>query len=341
MTDRTKDMRKDGPDRPDGRQGGPERLRRLRFGWLTREVVLAVVLVAQVIVLAQISPYFLTVDNLLEASRFFVETGLIALGMALVIITKGIDLSVGSLFALVSVTVGFSYAAGIPLAAAIVLGILVGVAGGAFNGVMVAFLGLSPLTVTLGTFAMFRGIAYAVTDADAVSTFPDWFAYPGQFYVGGLVPGQLFVFAVAAVCVWLLLSRTRFGRYVYGVGLNERATVFSGVSTGRVKLAVYAMTGLLVAVAAIVYTSRVSTARADAGLGLELAVIAAVALGGVDIKGGSGTIAGAVLGVVILATLQYGLVQAGVATNLGLAIVGLFLIAGVFANEFFRKGKEV
>lgn len=336
MTDRVQGTRQ-GPERPDGEQKEPARSGRLRSSSLTREAVLAVILVVQVAILAQLSPYFLSFDNLLEASRFFVETGLIALGMTLVIITKGIDLSVGSLFALVSVTVGFSYAAGVPLAAAIALGLFVGIAGGAFNGAMVAFLGLSPLTVTLGTFALYRGIAYAITDADAVSTFPDWFAFLGQFYVVGLVPGQLFVFAALAICAWLLLSRTRFGRYVYGIGLNDKATMYSGVSVERVKLAVYMLTGLLVAVAAIIYTSRVSTARADAGLGLELAAIAAVALGGVDIKGGAGTIAGAVLGVVILATLQNGLFLAGLATNLGLAVVGLFLIVGVFLNEFFRK----
>jgi ribose/xylose/arabinose/galactoside ABC-type transport system permease subunit len=319
---------------------GPAEVRSGRRGRqlrLTREAILAAILIAEVLILSQLSPYFLTLNSLLDASRFFVESGLIALGMTLVIITRGIDLSVGSLFALVSVTVGFSYAAGVPMVAAIVLGLFVGVAGGAVNGVLVAWLGLSPLTVTLGTFALFRGLAYAVTEAGAVSTFPDWFAYLGQFYAGGLVPGQLFVFVGAAVCAWILLSKTKFGRYVYGIGLNELASLYSGVRVRRVKLAVYVITGLLVAVAAIIYTSRVSTARANAGLGLELTVIAAVALGGVNIKGGSGTITGAVLGVLILATLQNGLTLAGLTTDLGLVVVGLFLIVGVFLNEFFRR----
>jgi ribose/xylose/arabinose/galactoside ABC-type transport system permease subunit len=315
-------------------------LERLRPWRLTREVVLAAVLVVQVLVLSQLSPYFLTISNLLDATRFFVESGLIALGMTLVIITKGIDLSVGSLFALVSVTVGFSYAAGVPLAVAIMLGLFVGVAGGAFNGALVALLGLSPLTVTLGTFALFRGIAFAWSQADAVSTFPDWFLYFGQFYVGGIVPAQLFVFVLASVAAWLLLSRTPFGRYVYGVGLNERATLFSGAPAKWSKFAVYVIVGGLVAVAAIIYTSRVSTARANAGFGLELAVIAAVALGGVDIKGGSGKIAGTVLGVLILATLQNGLTLAGVSNDLGLLVTGVVLVIGVFSNEFFR-GREV
>lgn len=315
------------------------KLKSVRPAHLTRDAVLAAILVVQILVLAQFSPYFLTLDNLLDTSRFFVESGLIALGMTMVIITKGIDLSVGSLFALVSVTVGFSYAAGLPFVLAIAVGLFVGVAGGAFNGALVAFLGLNPLTVTLGTFAFFRGIAYAVTDAEAVSTFPSWFSYVGQYYVAGLIPAQLFVFIVLGIGVWLLLSRTRFGRYVYGIGLNQRATFFSGVSVKWTTMAIYVITSSLVAIAAIIYTSRLSTARADAGLGLELTVIAAVALGGVSIKGGKGTVTGAILGIVILATLQNGLFLAGLASSLGQAILGLFLVAGVFANEFFR-GKE-
>jgi ribose/xylose/arabinose/galactoside ABC-type transport system permease subunit len=292
--------------------------------------------VVQVLILSQLSPYFLTVDNLLDASRFFVESGLIALGMTMVIVTKGIDLSVGSLFALVSVTVGFSYAAGVPLIGAIALGVFVGLAGGAFNGVLVAFLGLSPLTVTLGTFALFRGIAFAWTQAGAVSNFPGWFAYLGQFYLGGIVPGQLLVLVVASLIAWLLLSRTPFGRHLYGIGLNERAALLSGVPTQRTKFAAYVIVGLLVAVAAIIYTSRVYTARANAGFGLELSVIAAVALGGVDIKGGSGKISGTILGVLILATLQNGLILAGVSNDLGLLLTGVVLVVGVFLNEFFR-----
>lgn len=303
---------------------------------ISRELVLFAVLIAVVAVMSFLSPNFLTLGNMLNTSRFFTEIGLIALGMTLIIITAGIDLSVGSALALVSVAIGFSFAAGVPLPLAILLGLFVGLLAGAFNSFFITQLELHPLVVTLGTLALFRGVAFGLSDADAVSDFPPWFDYFGQFFVGP-IPGQLFVFAIAVVVVWLILSRTRFGRYVYAVGHNEEAARFSGVPIRRVKIALYTGTGLLVALAAVIYTSRVSTARADSGTGLELDVIAAVVLGGASIYGGKGTIAGTVLGLLIISTLRNGLVLAGVSSTWQLFMLGVLLIAAVFFNEFFRK----
>ncbi len=210
-----------------------ETARRLRF---SREIVLLGVLVALVIVMSILDPLFLSPTTLLNTSRFFVEVGLMALGMTLIIITGGIDLSVGSNLALVSVAVGFSYAAGLPLPLAIVFGLVVGFAAGLFNGLFITLLDLHPLVVTLGTLALFQGLAYGLSRAEAVSDFPGWFAYFGQAYVGP-VPGQLFIFIVAVAVVWTILSRTRFGRYVYAIGNNEEAARFSGVPVRKVKTA--------------------------------------------------------------------------------------------------------
>jgi rhamnose transport system permease protein len=312
-------------------------LRRLTF---SREVVLLAVLIVLMVVMSVLSPLFLTVGNLLNTSRFFVEVGLMALGMTLIIITGGIDLSVGSNLALVSVAVGFSYAAGLPLPLAILFGLVVGVAAGLFNGLFITLLDLHPLVVTLGTFALFQGLAYGLTEAQAVSDFPAWFAYFGQAYLLNIVPGQLFIFIVAVVVVWLILSRTRFGRYVCAIGNNEEAAHFSGVPVRRVKLALYSGIGLLVAVASVIYTSRVYTARGDSGLGLELDVISAVVLGGASIYGGSGTIGGTVLGVLIIATLRNGLVLAGVPSTWQVFVLGVLLLVAVFLNEFFRRREE-
>jgi rhamnose transport system permease protein len=311
-------------------------LKRLRF---SREVVLLGVLIALVIVMTLLDPLFLSPTTLLNTSRFFVEVGLMALGMTLIIITGGIDLSVGSNLGLVSVAVGFSYAGGLPLPLAILFGLVVGVAAGFFNSVFITFLDLHPLVVTLGTFALFQGLAYGLSNADAVSDFPAWFAYFGQAYLGP-VPGQLILFVVAVAVVWIILSRTSFGRYVYAIGNNEEAARFSGVPIRRVKIALYSGIGLLVAMAAVIYTSRVYTARADTGLGLELGVISAVVLGGASIYGGSGTIGGTVLGVLIIATLQNGLILAGVPSTWQLFILGVLLLVAVFLNEFFRKSEE-
>jgi len=259
-----------------------------------------------------------------------------ALGMTLIIITGGIDLSVGSNLALVSVAVGFSYASGLPLPLAIVFGLVVGLAAGLFNGLFITLLDLHPLVVTLGTFALFQGLAYGLTKAEAISDFPGWFAYFGQAYFGP-VPLQLFVFILAVVVVWLILSRTSFGRYVYAIGNNEEAARFSGVPVRKVKLALYTGIGLLVAMASVIYTSRVYTARGDSGLGLELDVISAVVLGGESIYGGSGTIGGTVLGVLIIATLRNGLVLAGVPSTWQVFVLGVLLLVAVFLNEFFRR----
>ncbi|CAN5860639.1 ABC transporter permease [soil metagenome] len=309
---------------------------RLDYLKFSRELVLLAVLILVVVVMSFLSPVFLTLSNMLNTSRFFTEIGLIALGMTLIIITAGIDLSVGSNLALVSVAIGFSFAAGLPLPLAILFGVFVGLAAGAFNSFFVTQLELHPLVVTLGTLALFRGVAFGLSDADAVSDFPPWFDYFGQFFIGP-VPGQLIVFVIAVFVVWMILARTRFGRYVYAIGSNEEAARFSGVPIRRVKIALYTGTGFLVALAAIIYTSRVSTARADSGTGLELDVIAAVVLGGASIYGGKGSIAGTVLGLLIIATLRNGLVLAGVSSTWQLFILGVLLIAAVFFNEFFRK----
>lgn len=304
---------------------------------LGRINVLVLLLFLEVALFGALKPAYLSIAGLLDASRAFVEAGLLTLGMTLVIVTGGIDLSVASLLALASVTIGFSSAAGLPLPLALVFALVVGLIGGLLNGLIVAGLNLHPLVVTLGTMAFFRGLAYAVTNANAVSTFPDWFAFIGQAYLGDLVPFQLILWLAAVVATWMLLSKTSFGRYLYGLGINERATLFSGVDVFVVKVTVYALSGLFAAIAAIIQTSRVFTARANAATGLELTVIAMVALDGTRITGGSGSILGTTLGVLILGYLQDGLAFVGVRNDWGLVTTGAVLVLTVFANEFCRQ----
>ncbi len=309
--------------------------RRLAF---TRTLALFLLLVIELAVFNVLIPGYMSLGSLLDTSRTFVETGILALGMTFVIISGGIDLSVASLLALVSVVMGLSFQAGLPLPAAMLLGLLTGIAGGLVNGAAVAYLGLHPFVVTLATMAIYRGGAYAISNAAAVSNFPSWFTSIGQsYFLGELVPAQLPALLLTAVALWLLLSCTSFGRRVYSVGANELATRFSGVSVERTKLVVYGLMGGLVGIAAIIQTARLSTARANASMGLELPVIAMVVLGGTRITGGAGTIVGTILGVLVLAYLQDGLASAGVRNDWGLVVVGGFLIVGVLANELFRK----
>lgn len=311
-----------------------------RSAWrLSRPAGLFAFFVVQIALTSLLLPGYFSIPGMLDVTRQFSESGIVALGVTLVIITGGIDISVGSLLSLVSVTIGFSYQAGLPFWAAILAGIATGMLGGFFNGLLVTILRLHPLVVTLGTFALFRGVAFAVSDARAVSSFPDWFSIFGQGWILGVIPDQLVVFALLAVVAALVLSCSILGRYVYAVGSNELAVRFSGVNVSAVRIAVYTLTGFLVGIAGVVQTSRLSTARGNAGYGLELTVIAMVVLGGTRITGGSGTIAGTIMGVLILSYLQDGLVFAGIRSDAGLIVIGVCLVAGVFLNEFFRKDR--
>lgn len=302
----------------------------------SREIVLLLILVLECIVFSLLSPHFLTVGNIYDSIRSYTELGIISMAMTLIIITGGIDLSVGSLLALVSVVVGFSYSYGLPFPMALLLGLIVGTLAGLFNGIFIVYFRLHPIAVTLGTYALFRGIGYAISNADAVSVFPGWFYFLGQSYFLG-IPAQIFFFIALAALLYVILTRTRFGTYISAIGINEEATKFSGVPVNRMKLAVYTLSGFLVAIASIIYTSRLSTARANAGIEFELIAIAAVVLGGASIKGGKGSIIGTILGLLILAFLKSGLVLAGVRNDWGLVATGSVLIAGVFVNEYFRK----
>ena len=312
-------------------------IKKINFYNLNRTQVLGIIFIVQMIVQSIFIPYYFSIYGFFDASRAFVEIGIISLGMTLVIISGGIDLSVGALLALVSVSIGFSYDAGFPMWAAMLLGLLAGVLGGAFNGVVIAFFRIHPLVVTLGTFALFRGIAFAISKGGAVSKFPEWFGLLGQSYVWGYVPAQLFLFLILSIIFWIILSKTSLGRYIYAIGNNVKTTTFSGIAVGKVQIYIYTLTGFLVGVAGTIHTSRIFTARGNAGFELELACIAAVVLGGARITGGSGTIVGTILGVLILNYLKDGFLFYGLRSDWGLVIIGLFLIIGVFLNEFFRK----
>lgn len=297
------------------------------------------VLVVQTIAMSFLVPGFFSVWGLLDASRAFVEVGLIALAMTLVIISGGIDLSVGALLALVSVAIGFSYQAGLPLWAASILGVLVGTSGGALNGTLSAYFRLHPLVITLGTFALFRGIAFTISDAGAVSGFPAWFGIFGQQKLWALIPLQLILLGLFALFFQILLTKTPFGRYVFALGLNETVAKFSGVSINRVKIQIYTLMGFMVGIAGLIHTSRIESARGNAGFGIELIAIAVVVLGGVRILGGFGTILGTMLGLLILSYLQDGLSLAGVRSDVGLIVIGCMLIIGVLINENLNHKK--
>lgn len=304
----------------------------LRSIFASRNAGLALLFVIEIATISLYVPGYFDIDGLLSASQGFMEAGIVALGMTLVIITGGIDISVGALMALVIVAVGFSYDAGLPLPLAIIIGLMAGTAGGALNGLIITYFRLNPLVVTLGTMALFRGIALAISNANAVSGFPDWFQFIGQGTIGAF-PSQGVIFLALALMFIVLLRATAFGRHIYAVGANETATRFTGISPDRVRLIVFTLQGLLVAVAGIIYCARISSARGNEGFGLEFAVITMVVFGGSRITGGYGTVPGTILGGLIIWYVQDGLSFAGVSSDWGLLITGLFLIGGVLINE--------
>ena len=303
-----------------------------------REAGLVVLLLALVAVFTVLSPNFLTVSNFFTVTRLDAEIGLIAIGMAIVIASGGIDLSVGAIVALSSVTLGQLYARGAPLWVAIVAALVVAMLCGLFNGALVVLLDLHPLLVTLGTLALYRGLALGISNATGFSEFPTSFEYFGQSYVGPL-PSQLMVWAMVAVVVHVLVRHGAAGRYLLSVGVNEVAARFSGVSLGAVRMAVYGTSGLLAGIASLIYTSRVFSARGDAGAGLELLAIAAVVLGGASIRGGEISIARTTLAVAVIGVIPNGFILAGIDTSWQYVAVGVVMVLAVALNERFARRK--
>jgi rhamnose transport system permease protein len=287
---------------------------------------------------ARLSPVFLTAGNFSNLTVAEMEIAIVAVSMTLIIIAGEIDLSVESMVGLSSTVLGFLWAAGVPLSLGIPTVLVIGVLGGLLNGVLVTRAGLPSLVVTLGTLALFRGLASVVLGPRAVSNFPAEFTAFGFGNVPGTpVPWPLVVFVVLALVVGLALHRTWFGRHVYATGKNQAAARYSGVPVVRLKTGLFIFSGFLSALAGVILTSRLSSARSDAGSGMTLAVVTAVLLGGVNIFGGSGTIPGVVLAIFTLAALQNALRLADVSTELQSISVGLLLILSVVVPNVARQ----
>ncbi len=304
---------------------------------LSQEIVLLIILVAAVLLLSTQTDRFLTVDNILNQGRLLTEVGLVALPMTLIIITGGIDLSVGAIFGLAAVVLGYTWLnLGFPLELAIIAGIGVGTLAGFINGLFIVRVGVPPLIMTLATLALYRGLAEGISQARSARGYPDWFFQMGQGAFLG-VPTQLWLLVVATIITAIILSRTVFGRSLYAMGNNELAARFSGIPVKLYKLAIYTFSGFMAGVAGYIFVSRVSTTRSDMGTGLELDVIAAVVLGGTSIFGGSGSIAGTVIGIILIQLLKNGLSLTGVTGDATIIVIGVVLILSILVNNFIQR----
>lgn len=259
---------------------------------------------------------------------------LIALPMTLIIITGEIDLSVASVVGLSSVLVGFLYSHGTPMVVAAVVALLVGVLCGALNGFLVAYLGLPSLAVTIGTLALFRGIAVGLLGTSAITDFPEGWRALGTDTIGDSpIPLVMIPFLLLAVLFSVLLHFSAFGRGVYDIGLSKEAAHFTGVPVARTKFILFVLCGAVSALAGIYFTLRFGSSRGDNASGMELQVIAAVLLGGVSIFGGRGRVHGVLAGVVLIGVVASALRLEGVNVNATNIIIGLLLITSVIAPQ--------
>lgn len=308
---------------------------------LRHETILAVLVALALIVLASQSDKFFTLDNILNQGRLMTEVGLIAVIMTFVIVTGGIDLSVGSILGMVAILIGvFWKNMGLPLPMAIGLGLVVGTFAGFINGTIITRFRVPPLIATLGTLALYRGIAEGISEARSVRGYPDWFFVLGQGQVLG-VPTQLWLLGIVVLIAAVVLGYTTWGRVTYAIGSNETAARFSGLSVDWIKIAIYSSSGFAAALAAAVFVSRVSTTRSDMGTGVELDAITAVVLGGTSIFGGRGTILGTVLGLILIQALKNGLSLAGVKSDGTIVLIGAVLILTILiSNLFHRNGNR-
>jgi rhamnose transport system permease protein len=308
-------------------------LRRL----LRHETILAVLVVVALVVLAAQSERFFTADNLLNQGRLMAEVGLVALTMTFVIVTGGIDLSVGSMLGLSAILLGvFWKNVGLALPVAMILAVGAGGLAGLVNGLIITRFRVPPLIATLATLALFRGLAEGISQSRSVRGYPEWFYVLGQRDAAG-VPVQVWILLVAVVVSAAILGLTTFGRATYAVGANETAARFSGVAVDRTRLLIYTASGLMSGLAAVIFVSRVSTTRSDMGTGLELDVITAVVLGGTSIFGGKGTIVGTVLGLALIQALRSGLSLAGVKGDGTIVVIGLVLIGAILVSNVFGR----
>jgi len=310
-------------------------------------------LILLILVFATLEPRFLHPLNLFNVLRQVSLSGLIAIGMTFVILTAGIDLSVGSLLAFAGLVaayvskgglddrfaIGASAASGNPLIFAVLAAIAVGMAGGALQGLAITKLKVPPFVVTLGGLTAFRGAALLFSGGGPISGFGPDYTWWGQGRIG-MVPVPVIIFLLAAIIAHLVLRYTAFGKHVYATGGNARAAALNGVPTGRIILLVYVISGFLCGLSAFLLSARLNSSEAVAGLGLELTVIAAVVIGGTSLFGGIGSIFGTVVGALLIGVLTNGLVLLNVSSFVQQIVIGVILVAAVALDQYAATQRQ-
>jgi len=282
------------------------------------------------------SDNFFSVSNIFNVLRQVSIVAILAVGMTFVILTGGIDLSVGAVMALAgTIAAGLMVNFGMPGWVGLLAGLGVGVILGIFNGYLVAWGRMPAIIVTLATMGIARGLGLIYSGGYPISGLPSWISWFGVGRIG-IVPVPVIITVIVYALAWVLLQRTAFGRHVYAIGGNELAAKLSGVKTQRVKLAVYAISGVTAAIAALILTGRLMSGQPNAGVGFELDAIAAVVLGGTAIAGGRGLILGTLIGAILLGILNNGLNLMGINPYLQDVIKGLIILLAIYIGREWR-----
>jgi rhamnose transport system permease protein len=325
------------PEAPTTAGAAPQRdWRRLLGRW---ETLLVGLLAVTAVVGQLISSEFLTTDSFTTGSLDFSEVALMALPLAMVIVAAEIDLSVASVLAVSSALMAYLWNHGQPIETIIPICLVAGALCGAFNGLLVTRLGLPSLAVTIGTLALFRGLAFVIIGDDSVTDFPStWTDRAFGNFAGTFIPNTVVLFAILAAAFAVLLHATPFGRSVFAIGANEETAYFSGLRVKRIKLILFTLSGTVAALAGVVITLRNSTGAANVGQGFELTAVTAVLLGGVSIFGGRGTIAGVVLALFLLGGIQKALLLSESISSYWIQIVtGALLVGSVLGPNLARR----
>ncbi|WP_206608881.1 ABC transporter permease [Notoacmeibacter marinus] len=301
-----------------------------------RELTLIVLIVTIIIVMANVNPYFFSFSNFRAVAVGMAPTAIIVIGMAILLASGGFDLSVGSVMALSSTVVAMLLLTGMPIPLAVICGLILGGTVGVVNGVLVTSLGINPLIATLGTMSIARGIALVLTEGFSVSSLPASFGWIGKTDIGG-IPVIVILTVILVILFDLAVRHTRFFRQVYFIGANEKAAVLSGINVTRVRIILYALTGILAALAGVLLASRLMSGTPTAGNGIELQVLAAAVIGGASLRGGEGTILGAFLGVVFVALINNTMTMQAVSIYWQMIVIGGVLVSAVALDMLIRS----
>ena len=311
------------------------RAKLLRSPLLRWESLLVILIVLVTVVNTRLSPFFLNGNNLLRTTSDFMEIGIMMLPIVFIIITGNIDLSIASTLGLSASLMGWLFMNGWNIWLAVVVALGVAVLCGLLNGVLITRLKLPALVVTIGTLSFYRGLAYTLLGDQAARGYPPEFTYLGQGTIGDTrIPFALVVFIVLAIGFGLVLHKTTFGRYLYAIGNNQAASRFSGVPVDRIKISVFVLSSVMAALAGFILAARFGSTRPDIGSGLELTVITVAVLGGVSIFGGSGSLVGAVLALVLVGLLRFGMGLVNLQGQVQNIVIGLLLILSILLPRF-------